>query len=127
MKEYFLADDLSGALDAAAAFHHAGRRVRIMLSADHWSADEGLVIGVTTETRNATPQWAAAVVERAIARGQEQGARLVYKKIDSTLRGPVAAEIGALGRRMPGTRILFTPANPGVGRTVRDGEKIELM
>ena len=29
MSDYFLADDLSGALDAAAAFHHAGRRVMV--------------------------------------------------------------------------------------------------
>ncbi len=121
MKAYFLADDLSGALDAAAAFHHAGRRVRIVLSAIDWSASEDEVVGVTTETRNASPLVAAGIVETTIAHGRAQGARLVYKKIDSTVRGPVAAEIGALARQMPGTRILFTPANPGVGRTVRDG------
>lgn len=121
MKDYFLADDLSGALDAAAAFHRAGRRVGIVLSASDWIASEDEVVGVTTETRNAAPAVAAGVVERAIAHGRAQGARLVYKKIDSTVRGPVAAEIGALARQMPGTRILFTPANPGVGRTVRDG------
>ena len=107
MKAYFLADDLSGALDAAAAFHHAGRRVRIVLSAIDWSASEDEVVGVTTETRNASPLVAAGIVETTIAHGRAQGARLVYKKIDSTVRGPVAAEIGALARQMPGTRILL--------------------
>lgn len=121
MKEYFLADDLSGALDAAAAFHHAGRRVRIVLSATDWSALDDEVLGVTTETRNASAATAAAVVREAIARGRQQGARLVYKKIDSTLRGPVAAEIAALAGALPGTDVLFTPANPAVGRTVRAG------
>jgi uncharacterized protein YgbK (DUF1537 family) len=121
MREYFLADDLSGALDAAAAFHHAGRRVRIVLSADDWIAADDEVLGVTTETRNAPAATAAATVRRAIARGRQQGARLVYKKIDSTLRGPVAAEIAALASELPGTDLLFTPANPGVGRTVRAG------
>lgn len=121
MKDFFLADDLSGALDAAAAFHHAGRRVRVVLAASEWTAAEDEVIGVTTETRNADAVEAAAVVERTLAHGLRQGARLVYKKIDSTLRGPVAAELAALARQMPGTRFLFTPANPGVGRIVRDG------
>ncbi len=122
MKDYFLADDLSGALDAAAAFHHAGRRVRVVLSAHDWTAhDTDEVVGVTTETRNASPAEAAATVDRAIARGTAQGARLVYKKIDSTLRGPVAAEVATLARHLPAARILFSPANPSVGRTVRDG------
>lgn len=120
--DFFLADDLSGALDAAAAFHHAGQRVRIVLSAEDWAGQEGdEVIGVTTETRNATPAVAAAAVSRALAHGAAQGARLLYKKIDSTLRGPVAAELAAVAAAMPGTRILFTPANPRVGRIVRDG------
>lgn len=122
MSDYFLADDLSGALDAAAAFHHAGRRVRIELTGDDWpapAADE--VVGVTTETRNASATAAADAVGRALARGRAVGARLVYKKIDSTLRGPLAAEIEALARALPGVRLLFCPANPAVGRTVRDG------
>lgn len=120
MKTYFIADDLSGALDAAAAFHHAGRRVRIVLAAEGWSASDDAVVGITTETRNSPPDRAAAVVTRTLARGAALGARLVYKKIDSTLRGPVAAEIATLARQLPGSRILFTPANPAVGRTVRD-------
>lgn len=120
MKEYFIADDLSGAIDAAAAFHHAGRPVKIVLDHTNWNAADHDVIGVTTETRNAAPNQAAAVVARTIARGQAQGARLVYKKIDSTLRGAVAAEIAALARELPAARILFTPANPAVGRTVRE-------
>lgn len=122
MNDYFLADDLSGALDAAAAFHHAGRRVRIAVSADAWP-EVGLddVVGVTTETRNATPDEAARVVTRVIAHGGARGGRLLYKKIDSTLRGPVAAEIAALRAALPDARVLFAPANPRVGRTVRNG------
>jgi uncharacterized protein YgbK (DUF1537 family) len=122
MIDYFLADDLSGALDAAAAFHRAGRRVTIALSADDWpdeSADD--VVGFTTETRNASASDAAAKVAAVIASGRARGARLVYKKIDSTLRGQVAAELAALAAAMPEASFLFAPANPSVGRTVRDG------
>ena len=123
MSDYFLADDLSGALDAAAAFHHAGQRVTIALSLEAWSAAAaGEIVGFTTETRNAAPSAAMAAVTRAIAHGRARGGRLVYKKIDSTLRGPVAAELSALTAAIPEARVLFTPANPRVGRTVRNGE-----
>ncbi len=122
MHDYFLADDLSGALDAAAAFHRTGRRVRIAVGADGWpqlKPDE--ILGITTETRNTAPAEAASVLGRSLARAAKNGGRLLYKKIDSTLRGPVAAEMEALMEAMPGTRVLFAPANPRVGRTVRDG------
>jgi uncharacterized protein YgbK (DUF1537 family) len=122
MSDYFLADDLSGALDAAAAFHHAGRGVTIALSVDAWpdvAADD--VVGITTETRNAAPEVADRVVRAVLARAQVRGARLLYKKIDSTLRGPVAAELAALATAMPNAPLLFAPANPRVGRTVSDG------
>jgi len=122
MSDYFLADDLSGALDAAAAFHRAGRRVTVVLSPDAWPENSASdVVGVTTETRNASATEAAAKVDAVIASGRARGARLVYKKIDSTLRGPVAAELAALAAAMPEARFLFAPANPSVGRTVRDG------
>lgn len=122
MSDYFLADDLSGALDAAAGFHASGRPVRIVWSVEAWeAAPSGSVVGFTTETRNARADEAAATVQRIIEHGKGLGARLRYKKIDSTLRGPVAAELGALRAALPEVRVLFAPANPRVGRTVRDG------
>lgn len=121
MRVFFLADDLSGALDAAAAFHHAGRRVTIALSPEDWPEDEATVLGLTTETRNLPPAAAAARVTATLARSSAHGARLVYKKIDSTLRGPVAAELMALCAALPAVRVLFCSANPAAGRTVRDG------
>lgn len=122
MNDYFLADDLSGALDAAAAFHHAGQGVTIALAPSPWpEVQRGEVVGITTETRNALPADAARVIAAVIAQAHARGARLRYKKIDSTLRGPVAAETAALVAAIPNVRILFCPANPRVGRTVRSG------
>lgn len=121
--DYFLADDLSGALDAAAAFQHAGRRVRIVLRPERWVASGGdEVIGITTETRNVAPEAAATTVRTVIGTARARGGRLVYKKIDSTLRGPVRAELEALLAELPDCRVLFAPANPKVGRTVVNGQ-----
>ncbi len=122
MSDYFLADDLSGALDAAAAFHHAGYRVRVPLQPDDWrSCAPGEVVAITTETRNASASDAAATVRQVMEKAQTLGARLRYKKVDSTLRGPIAAELKAIMDALPEARVLFAPANPAVGRTVRDG------
>lgn len=120
--DYFIADDLSGALDAAAAFHAAGRRVRVRLDPEPIEPDgPEEVIGYTTETRNRPDDEAARVVRELIRQQSARGARLLYKKIDSTLRGPVGPEIRALREALPGVRVLFAPANPVVGRTVRRG------
>ncbi len=122
MNDYFLADDLSGALEVAAAFRQAGFPAVVTWSLEGWKAcgpDE--VVGFTTETRNAPPAAAAAAVMQALAWGRARGGQLLFKKIDSTMRGPVAAELAALATALPETTLLFTPANPHAGRIVRKG------
>src|SRR5688572_16595680 len=102
MTDFFLADDLSGALDAAAGFHHAGQRVIIALTPAAWpAAGANEVVGFTTESRNLSSRAAAAAVTEAIEHGRKRGGRLVYKKIDSTLRGPLGAELAALAQALP--------------------------
>ena len=123
MSEWFLADDLSGALDAGAAFHAAGRRVRLVEATDDWwPGTDGEIVGVNTESRNLPPTEAAARIGAVLAHAAARGARLVFKKIDSTLRGPVAAELAAVRQHLPGHRILLCPANPAAGRTVEQGQ-----
>ncbi|HWA85454.1 MAG TPA: four-carbon acid sugar kinase family protein [Opitutus sp.] len=140
MPDFLLADDLSGALDAAGAFYAAGRQVLVCLWRREMSASRhcdgsspgGMVqiedlpeqpdlIVLTTESRNDLRDIATEKVRRAVRFVRASGGRLLFKKIDSTMRGPVAAELEALAKAMPGTRILFTPANPAVGRIVREG------
>ncbi len=122
MRRYILADDLSGLLDAAAAFSGMGAEIRVVLGPDNIRvAREHELLALTTETRNASPFAAAEQVHRVL-RAAEAGRRtLLFKKIDSTLRGPIAAEFAALTEVLPDTRFLFAPANPAMGRTVRDG------
>ena len=75
MNDCFIADDLSGALDAAGAFFRAGRTVTVALSPDAWpEVPAGEVVGVSTETRNASPAAArAAAGGRAAAADAVQG------------------------------------------------------
>jgi len=120
---YILADDLSGGLEAGAAFRARGWQVGLDLADNGPGGDdgEGRLRIITTESRNLAPAGAVEAVRRAVAPRRERGARLLLKKIDSTLRGPVGAELAALRADLAPELVLVCPANPAAGRTVRDG------
>lgn len=112
-----LADDLTGAADTAAAFaaHHL---TLIAFSARAPSAD---VLALSTESRHLPRAQARACVRAATA--QVARAPLIYKKIDSTLRGDPAGELRAVLDALGETRALIAPAFPAQGRTTRDGRQ----
>ncbi|MFW6189117.1 MAG: four-carbon acid sugar kinase family protein [Planctomycetota bacterium] len=118
-----IADDLSGALEVGGAFHTAGFRAAVPagLDAPRQPPRPADVLVIDTETRNAPPEAARRLLRRALRRAKADAGELIYKKIDSTLRGPVGPELAELLARHPDLRLLVTPANPAAGRTVRDG------
>jgi uncharacterized protein YgbK (DUF1537 family) len=60
-------------------------------------------------------------VRRAFSAHRVKRADILFKKIDSTLRGHVGAELSSAMRSLPGNKpVLFVPAFPGQGRTVRN-------
>ncbi|RIQ12398.1 four-carbon acid sugar kinase family protein, partial [Jiangella rhizosphaerae] len=113
-----LADDLTGAAEAAAAFVLRTPRIFDLqtLSAMRASLGEG-VVAVDTDSRYAGPEVAADRCRTALA--LLPPGRVVVKKVDSTLRGPLAAELAAL--REPGGLLVVAPALPSLGRTVAGG------
>lgn len=115
-----LADDLTGACDAGAAFLSAGRSVRVWFgSSVQFSAPES-VQAFNTNSRSLSPARADRVVSRAAALGSNPNS-LFFKKIDSAARGPLAAEVLATHRALSSRAILLAPAFPSAGRTVREG------
>ncbi|MDQ0380297.1 four-carbon acid sugar kinase family protein [Amycolatopsis thermophila] len=112
-----VADDLTGAADAAAAYGpSAGVTVSLDASAPLPDAE---IVAVDTDSRHRGPAFAAAAVTAAVRAAAAAGIP-VYKKIDSTLRGNIAAEVGAALRELSATALL-APAFPGTGRTVTGG------
>src|SRR5699024_11024597 len=62
------------------------------------------------------------ITEEVVRDLRSSGVGLLYKKVDSTLRGPIRAEIdGALAQWGPDAVAVVCPAFPANGRTVRDG------
>ncbi len=125
-----LADDLSGASDCATACIGAGLSSAVVLG--NFEHDPGSdVLAVDCDTRHIEPAAAAEQTVRLLQRCQGGREYLLFKKLDSTLRGNVAAELAAvLGVRRKsntasGSRIVavMAPAFPFGGRTTVGGHQ----
>lgn len=121
MIPYLLGDDLSGVLEAGAAFRAEGWRVVLPLTGAPGETGPDTLRLVTTESRNLAATEAAAAVRRVTAEAAAAGQTLLFKKIDSTLRGPIGAELRAIMTGQTPPLVVLCPANPAAGRTVRDG------
>lgn len=114
-----VADDLTGAGDTAVQFLRAGWSTELQLSPAPSTAE---VVAVSTDSRALPAELAARAADEAVRRLRGAGAARLYKKVDSTLRGPIRAEIDAtLAAWSPGAVAVVCPAFPATGRTVRDG------
>lgn len=120
-----LADDLTGAADCAARCRKAGLVATIFLGQPTLPLPDG-VVAFTTDSRHAPPADAAQRVREAVSRFAGLPAARWYKKIDSTLRGNLGAELGAMlvafeqaTRRRPFA--VVCPAFPAQRRGLRNG------
>lgn len=115
-----IADDLTGAADTGVQFVRAGYRTAVTFRGSPVPpSDEVDAVVVDTDSRSLSPEEAR---ERVSEAGEAvRNARIVYKKVDSTLRGPVAAELAAALEATGRPRALVAPAFPGTGRTTHDG------
>ena len=115
-----IADDLTGACDSAVHFAGAGVRVCVPLDPDA-APNDAQVLAWSTESRNIDPVEAACRVRRLGSRLRAQGPRIVYKKIDSTLRGNTGIEIIAALEAFGCDAAIINPAFPAMGRIVHRG------
>ncbi len=123
MRALLIADDLTGALDGAVALTGAGLRcvvarrpgdVRAALAFD---PD---VLSVSTASR----EGGAAAAKAAVAAALDAVGTLppiLFKKVDSRLKGHVADEVAAVAERGGFGRALVAPGIPAQGRAVVGG------
>jgi uncharacterized protein YgbK (DUF1537 family) len=116
-----LADDLTGACDAAAAFLRSGRTVRVWFGTVVALSAPESVQAFNTNSRSLSPNRAAQAVTRAAQTLGSNPNSLFFKKIDSAARGPLAAEVLAAHRALSTNAILLAPGFPAAGRTVKNG------
>ena len=111
-----LADDLTGACDTGALF---ARPAPVPVTVFPQRPARAHVTVVDTESRSLAAAQAGERVRAAAGRAPRPD--LWLKKVDSTLRGAVAAEIDALIVEARAAGALLCPAFPAQHRTVVDG------
>lgn len=116
-----IADDLTGALEIGAKFAQQGLAARVVTQRWTCGPPDVPVLVLDTESRHLANRLAANAVRDAATAALKFSPWLVYKKTDSTLRGPIAAEFRALQDALPGRQLVYAPAYPDMGRTVRGG------
>ncbi|MCC6389212.1 MAG: hypothetical protein IT167_01320 [Bryobacterales bacterium] len=114
-----IADDLTGAGDAGAGFAARGYSTCIWLHGHAPAIPFNFDIPVfETSSRHLDAGEAYARVRAALAFAP---GRRIFKKLDSTLKGNILAELEAVRDAAPGVRIILAPAHPMMGRTIRKG------
>lgn len=138
-----VADDLTGAADSGVTFAAYGANVLVgwdtepidLSTAPFADID---VLAISTESRHRSPEAAARQVAALIApllKGQHRAPMpMIYKKVDSTLRGHPGVELAALLRCIDAqpaapsvedaaqaSKVLIAPAFPAQGRVTRGG------
>lgn len=119
LKVLSFADDATGALEVGAHLADAGLEAEVSIRGLLCRSATGLV--VDTETRHSSASDAKARLLSLAAEARRRGIDYIYKKTDSTLRGNIAAEFEALREAFPERPIVYAPAFPEMGRTVRKG------
>ncbi len=123
MRLLIVADDLTGALDSAVTLASAG--LRCVVARRPHDIAEALgrgpdVLAVSTASRETTATQARAAVEAVFDRIAQVPA-LVFKKVDSRLKGHCGVELRTVAGRLGVGDAVVSPAIPAQGRITRDG------
>jgi D-threonate/D-erythronate kinase len=123
-----LADDFTGAMDTGHSFAVRGYSVRVFpeepaaCDADPRTHSNLDVLAIDMDTRDVEPQAAAAAVRDRLA--SSASSPVVYKKIDSTLRGNVVPEVDAALDATGSDLAIVAPAFPSTGRVTVAGRHL---
>ncbi len=119
-----VADDLTGAADTAIQFLRPGEETLLVSLASEAASPPALPgpgLAIDTGTRGSSPADSILALQRAATLVRERKHALVYKKIDSQLRGRPGLEIETLRRELGLRCALVAPAHPDQGRVTRAG------
>ena len=119
-----VADDFTGSCDTGLQFAAAGYRTYVGFDLDPTSLAEAKVGVLDTETRNCTAAEARRRLQSLTPSLSAVRTATWYKKVDSTVRGPIAAEIVTLMEILGAKLCLLAPAYPSSGRITVGGHQL---
>jgi D-threonate/D-erythronate kinase len=123
-KLLIVADDLTGAGDTGVQFSKRGLKTIIITGNDHIKSTlkNCDVLVVNTDSRP-DPQEVAYNKAHEVGKiAKAENIKYFYKKIDSTMRGNIGAEISGLMDSLGISHTFMVPALPSYGRTTVNGK-----
>jgi uncharacterized protein YgbK (DUF1537 family) len=118
-----VADDLTGAADTAVHFARPGKEILLVsLAGQAVDLTPGIAgLAIDTGTRGSSPTATVFLMQRAADLVRRVKPTLIYKKVDSQLRGRPGLEIETLRRELGLRCALVAPAHPDQDRVTRGG------
>ena len=115
-----IADDLTGAADTGVQFQHVAPPVHLggpgLIQEPALKAVPG-TLAIFTETRNMEAKKAGRIISQTAEAIRRIGPEVIYKKIDSCLRGHIGLEVDGLLKGLGLAASFIAPAFPRQGRT----------
>ncbi|GHB46658.1 membrane protein [Pseudovibrio japonicus] len=113
-----VADDFTGSNDTGVQFANKGASVEVKLSDQAVNCD---VTVINTESRALTANEAASRVRSAIKDNVDGDTQVIFKKIDSTFRGNIGAELESAVNAFGAKLAIVVAAIPESGRLTKNG------
>lgn len=122
---FVIADDITGAAEIAGLGYANGLTTTLLTRVPDSLPKSQLVV-LATDTRSMSEVQAIAETQNICRKLQTAFATaserlILFKKVDSALRGYVVGELQTLLENTAYQQVLYLPANPSKGRTIRGG------
>lgn len=116
-----IADDITGAAEIAGVALRQGYAVDFSINSVPTETRADIIV-VATDTRSVAPSEAGEVCRRLCRQAMSLTPQpLLFKKVDSVLRGNVGKELSAILDATAFEKILLLPQNPSRGRIISGG------
>ncbi len=119
-----IADDFTGALDSSIFFATKGIPTVVELSPDFsWEelSENTQILAINSASRHMPAERAAACVRRIADEAKRRNVGIIFKKIDSALRGNPGSELAAVLDSPREQQLFLLPAYPDGGRVTNRG------
>lgn len=121
LKFGIIADDITGSNDTGVQFARSGLRTSVLMSEQNDFQSEVDVLVIDTDSRGLSKEDAYQRLQKASEYLKKRNPNVVYKKIDSTLRGNIGIELEAVLECFTPDFIIVAPGYPKNDRTVENG------
>ncbi|CAH0141927.1 four-carbon acid sugar kinase family protein [Peribacillus simplex] len=120
MKLAIIADDLTGANDSGVQLARHGLKTTVLFGLDEENVRNYDAVVFDTDSRSLERQDAYDKVKAAADFLKRAGFSTIFKKLDSTMRGNIGAEIDAMYDVIKPDLVMIAPGYPKNGRSILD-------